>query len=304
MKHLFEPILLWMRKHPVQNSLFSAFFAALIIFAGDHDHLEHYCFMAFVGGTLLWGLSAIITARKDMLPLLLVAALLSSGAGTARSQSASRTSDPQHGASVAAGVVVICIGGYCCYRLYKFCQKAFPKGKTNSTPEEFRLSSGDEYGGSWSYDALGSCYDPQPTSLTSDTGYPTTFTIHVKVEPESLAVKTSWSRNEDDAQSFLQFQNEVASHGLHVSQYADGVQRFSRNRTPVDAGTVPISFDPYRRSVNVGKSYDRRTVIVERSHDLERWTPFLKTDVDVGAGFMIVDTSMESQTFYRVGVAP
>lgn len=295
----------WMQKHPYQNTIFTFWLTAMAAAGAYDDGWRVTCAVLYLLGVFSWSVShAVYTVSKlppKHMTILLVLALLSSSIN-ARADEPQRT--PPEAASIGAGVVVLCIGGYCVYRIFKFCQKAFPKKDTNAPPE-FMLTGaagGDEYGGSWSYDALGSCYTPPPNdvrSLIPGMESPTTATINVLVEHGGTKTQVIVSRNPLNAQTLEEFQAEAVAHGLLVSIHADGSQYFSRNRQRVEPGTVPISFDPFSRTVRTGTGETRR-IVVERSIDLVAWSSFLVTEVAVGSGFTIIDTSLDGHMFYRV----
>lgn len=70
-------------------------------------------------------------------------------------------------AGLGVAIVVVCVGGYCAYKVVRFCQKKFPKDKPSNTNElsnfilhtsSFSGGVGDEYGASWNHGSLGSCF--------------------------------------------------------------------------------------------------------------------------------------------------
>jgi hypothetical protein len=206
---------------------------------------------------------------------------------------------------IAAGVVIICVGGYCIYKLSKFCQKHFPPSD-KSTNGFFGVivGGGDEYGGAYNYGALGSCYEPPPSDFApASQDDATTFRLNVLLETVySTRITMTATPNDGTTQTFLQFQQEMLTHGLWVSGQPDGSQSFSRNGVPIDPTMSPITFDPVTKSVRntlVGEG-EMRKITVLRSNDMKHWTEFLTTEVGAGAGIQVVDCTREGQMFYRV----
>lgn len=212
-------------------------------------------------------------------------------------------------AGVGVAIVVVCVGGYCIYKTIRFCQKKFPKDKPANTNELYSAFGGvgDEYGGSWNHGSLGSCL-PDATgksALLSGTTSPTEFTLNVFVaSPTELRRTMTADTRPESFQSWVEFQSEVASHGLHVSGRADGSQYFSRNGVPVSAGEVPLRFDTVTGQVIHDRGGQLVQIVIEASSDLEHWQRLASVVHGVGEGFQIADVSTEGQQFYRVRVAP
>lgn len=225
-----------------------------------------------------------------------------------------RAQEKQEASAAGAGVaiVVVCVGGYCVYRVVKFCQKHFPKDKPTKTNELYSVSggAGDEYGGSWNHGSLGSCLSPDPGSRfrpsLSDLGTsPTLFSLNVFVaSPTQLRKTMTADTRPESFQSWVQFQSEVASHGLHVSGQNDGSQYFSRNGSPVPAGEVPLRFDTVTGQVIHDRGGELVSIAIEASTDLEHWQRLASVQHGVGEGFQIADVSGEERQFYRAMVAP
>ena len=214
--------------------------------------------------------------------------------------------DPQPAVPIGAAFVVICVGGFCVYKLVKFCQEKFPKdnGGSNSLTG-FSATSSDEYGASWAFNSYGYCYEPafQLASVENDDA--TTFNINVMVEAGgSLRTSMSAVSGVGTFQTFSEFQAEVAAHGLVLSDHSEASPHFERNRVPCDGEDVPLYIDPILRTITHSTGGTMRSIVVERSMNLVDWSPFLTTTVSEGTGFRVVDTTREGQMFYRVMVSP
>lgn len=218
----------------------------------------------------------------------------------------------QDGAGLAVGAVVICVGGYCIYKLVKVCQKLFPKDNTNSAPGSVSfMASGEEYGGSWNYSPAGSCGDGDwELRVGSDSETNNSYVATIKVTVgEWGQVTTGISAGKNDgsqSQTWEEFQREVASHGLVVSGIGDGSKYYSRNRVPCGPESVPISFNESTHAiVHTGGSVNRmRTISIERSPDFQSWSHFLTVQSTFDSGFEVQDLTRYGQMFYRVSVQP
>lgn len=204
-------------------------------------------------------------------------------------------------AGYAFGALVVCVGGYCLYKVVKICQKKFPPKKSGETNSFWLTAAGeDEYAGAYEYSSIGSCEPPSVNVLPIDDNSPaTTFTIHVLLNNGEPSVSMSASNQE--AQSWDQFASEMAEHGLFLTGHASYEPQFSRNRIPCDSASVPMSFEPNTgRVIHHVESVVR--VTVERSPNLQDWYPLLVTDTGENSRFGVVDTTVSGQMFYRVTV--
>lgn len=207
----------------------------------------------------------------------------------------------QPAAGLAVGAVVICVGGYCIYKMVKVCQKAFPPKSTNAPPG-FASSSTDEYGGAYEYSSIGSCYVPPSINASPYENLlinPTTFTLNITVQEADVVTTMTANTDEGTAQTWTQFQSEMAGHGLHLTGRPSEPQ-FSRGGVPCDSAQVPLEFDQVTGRVVQRSGGDMRHVVIERSPNLVDWAPLLQTDVGVGTGFQVIDCTRESSMFYRV----
>lgn len=209
----------------------------------------------------------------------------------------------QEAVPVAVGVVVICVGVVCVYKVVQFCQKHFPKEEKKEDKKLVGSApDGDEYGAAFNYAAMGSCVHPSDFRAASGTPtQPTTFTLGVRVGVGgTVATRFRADVGETNTQSFSEFQAEVAGHGLAVTGTYQYEPSFERNRVPVPAEQVPLSFDPIRKTITHSTGRPLVKLAVERSTDMEHWTPLLAVEVEEESVIDVVDTTVQGQMFYRV----
>lgn len=285
-----------MSANPFKVVLFTFWFTILPTIMAFREDSIPVGLATYFTWLLIWAMEMTEYAKRAV-KALLIAALLAGQIQPARAE-------PPQAAAIGVGVVVICVGGYCVYKVVKFCQKKFPPKSTNAPPEEFS-AAGDEYGGACEYSSIGSCYTPPDFPLNSfpyeDTARPpTTFTLHVTVGPG--AVKASMSAVADDgmAQDWIAFQDEMASHGLLLTGHPSQPQ-FETGGVPCDPSMVPLEFDAWTgRITQKREGHALRRVSIERSPNLQDWHPMMVTDVSDGTRFQCIDCTRESQMFYRV----
>ncbi len=208
---------------------------------------------------------------------------------------------PQEAVAVGVTVVVVCVGGVCIYKVVKFCQKKFPPKDTNAPPDSLSLDSG-EYGGAFEYSSIGSCYvPPEVNSFPYEDllHAPTTFTLSVLLTNGAIATTMSADATEGTAQSWSEFQAEIASHGLLLTGHPAYEPQFERNGAPCSPEEVPLTFDNVGKVTQHGYG-EHRTIVIERSPNLQDWYPLMVTDIPDGTGFKIIDTTREQSCFYRV----
>lgn len=212
-------------------------------------------------------------------------------------------------AGIAVAVVVVCVGAVCVVSLVKFCQRKFPKGTNSTSGLMFSAAADDdEYGASYNYANIGSCYiAPDFRAASGSPEEPTTVTMNIFLNDDSTVTTSTVTLNgEDTTQDFAGFQREMWNkHRLSVSGMGDESKSFSWNGVTADPSMVPITFDPFTKAVKttVGNSQgELRMIVIERSFDMEQWSPFLKYEMSTGSGFRFVDTTVEGQMFYRVQV--
>jgi hypothetical protein len=307
----------WMHAHPFKAVGTTFLATAIATFVGCNDHLFNYgaaliVTLALVCGFLIW------RDTKKSVAVIALLAFLAQGLPAQKAPPQDPAPAPQQfeqaaaPVAVGAAVVVICVGAYCTYKLVKFCQRKFPKSSgTNAPPaaDGFAAAGEEEYGASWNYGALGSCYDDGQNEFAAfspaSDEQGVTFTIDAVLEPDStLTTRMNCRQGEEATQSWEQFAAEVRSHGLVVTGVADGSQYFSRNRTPCDPSQVPIEFDPFTKTVLLPAGVaEMRRVTVERSKDLVSWSPLLTTTVPIGKGVRVEDATRSGQMFYRLSVS-
>lgn len=293
MKPKPDDLLSWANSHPVKTTLLSLLlFGAIpvtINLKWPDDPVAWLfgaCVIVLLGGALCFGLHS-----RKIITLFLIAVMVAAPVRQIRA------------AMYGVGVIVICVGGYCVYKVVKVCQKKFPPKNTNAPPEEF-TAAGSEYGAACEYSSIGSCYTPPSFNASSENPLinPTTFTLNVMVEREGAVTSMSANNAEGTAQDWASFQSEMASHGLFLVGHPSQPQA-EIGGVPCDPSLVPLEFDPFTGRVTHHTGEDLMRVVVERSPNLTDWYPLLVTDTGVGSGFKVVDTTREGQMFYRVQVS-
>jgi len=298
-----KTLMQWLRLHPIKAVLFTMIFTAIATSAAfREDQLIKLIgiYSLFLG---LWCLVFTLDMRKVM--ALLLAGLFSySPAEAAEPPQQEQT----QAAPIAVGVIVICVGGFCVYKIVKVCQKVFPPKDTNAPPEElgFYASGEGEYGGATEYSSIGSCWVPPPPDFKSASYQepnPTTFTLNILLEPGGLTTTMSANSQEGTTQTWTEFQSEMAEHGLFLTGRYSSQPQFETDGVPCDPSMVPLEFDTLTgRVIQKREGYALRRVSIDRSPNLQDWSPLLVTDVSDGTGFKVIDTTREGQMFYRVSL--
>lgn len=183
---------------------------------------------------------------------------------------------------VGVGVGVLCAGGYCIFKLAKFCQRKFPK--TNQIAQVNAIGGyGPQYAGwfeqPWTYD----CED-------ADAPAPTTFTM--TVSPTAGILSCSALTGEQNYQSFRSYRDEWAEHGIGFTNCV------ALNGSPAPPGSVPLSIED--GTITCGSGGSR--LVIESSPDMTRWQPVLS--VRTATPFLFEDTTIRNSTFYRVRATP
>lgn len=210
----------------------------------------------------------------------------------------------QPAAGYAVGAVVLCVGGYCIYKMAKTCQKLFPKRSTNES-SGFTATAGEEYAAAYEYSSIGSCYvppDARPGVLPVSHN-PTTFTLNVMLIPDGVLTSMSANSGEGTTQTWSEYQEEMVKHGLFLTGRATYNPQFSRDGVPCDGTTVPLSFEPFTGQITHNTGGELKRVTIERSPNMTEWAPLLVTNISDGTGFKVIDTTIEGQMFYRVSVS-
>lgn len=285
----------WMSHHPFKVVLFTFLFTLIpALMAVTNENLFYPGLGAFMFFVIVWVIS-LWRYTKNIVTALLIMAIIAAPLKQARA------------AMYGVGVIVICVGGYCVYKVVKVCQKKFPPKATNAEPNEIQFTAaGAEYGGACQYSSIGSCYTPpsfNSSSADNQPANPTTFTLNIMVEPEGVITSMSVNNQEGTAQDWAGFQAEMATHGLFINGFPSGPPQFEMGGVPCEPWMVPLEFDQQTGRVIHHTGEDLRRVVVERSPNLLDWYPLLATDTGVGSGFKVVDTTREGQMFYRVQVS-
>lgn len=286
----------WIKAHPYKALLFLSFFELVAASMAVVNEMGFWCgLVLFISLLLFW---AITFSLDSKLPIILAVALAATSAEAAE--------PPQTAPGIAVGVVVICVGGYCVYKVVKFCQRKFPKESTNS-PSAFMPQGDGETAASWNYGSMGSC-DPTLTpgsDLLAQDSAGTVFTVDVRIDEEGNASIGTSALGEAATQSWTDFQADVARHGVQITGSADGSQYFATNGVPCSPDDIPISFDAVTQTVDIKDSGGPvRLIVLERSRDLHNWSPFLRTRVGTGGpGLRIQDATTAVSMFYRVTVS-
>lgn len=228
-------------------------------------------------------------------------------------------SDPQCGIGPAIGVVVICVGAYCIYRLVKFCQKKFPKNPPPPPPDPDELSAvaaeADTDAAAYNFGELGSCLPcdeaaaAATASLTGDGNRDMTFVVNIFVgvnDEDSNQLELSstleFRKGVEAVQNFRDFAAETQKlYGVKVTG-ASGTAYFAHNGVPVTEGE---SIFQTRMEEGTGVVKINRdagnwfTVVVESSYDLVEWTEVLRTEVQPGTTLGVEDATRGTFQFYR-----
>lgn len=286
----------WLRAHPLKACGFSMTFgylAAACSAAFSMDDIHPYSRWLVLGLLVAVWLTYTIIYYADLkkLTAAVVAATMFS-TSTVNAQAPPR----EHPALVIGVLAVIVVGGWAGCKGLKKCKNAVA-GRTNAWPEElnFQVAGGDpyEYGAVFGWLEDDYC---EAQRLTAP-AVPVAFTIEIIVN--SVSNCTTAIRADTGQQfvrSFSEFTEEMAEHGLNVPTIGT-MSSFERNRHPVSAEQVAISFNFDTRTVTLGSG--GVLVTVERSGDLREWEPLMRINAEEGARLRVEDAS-EQAMFYRV----
>lgn len=289
----------WLRAHPWKAAAFFVLFviSGALLAAG----LTGLGLCLLIYGYVAWAVVFTVDSMR-LLSVLLIAGLLAAPA---------QADEPEPAPLIIGGVVVIGIAGigFVGYKAYKACKRIAAKRSTNAPPEELRgenhpmffPAGSGEYGAAFSFGLDSTC---APDVLRPPPGpflprEHVTFTLNIDVVSTSNAVVTVRADvGEEYSQTFPEFQQEMAGHGLIVSTSPFMEASFERNRHPCSAEEVPISMDWETRIIRNGSG--GVLVTVERSADLRTWEPLIRTDVEEGSKLCVEDYSNDGAGFYRV----
>lgn len=283
----------WIQRHPFAAVGFTFLFTLLASLAAAADKLLIPCVVVY--GLALFWLCLLIYSDRAILGVL-AAALVMSVPGKA-------AEPPPAAIGVAGGVVVVVVGGVVVYKFVKFCQQHFPKDK--KTNELAFAAAADEgsYGASFNFAPLGSCYQPDLTMKAAASGtrsVPMTFTLDIATTGGRLTLGTKAEQSAEMVQDWAGFQADVAAQGLRLTGMADGSSFYARDGVACSSDLVPIRFDFETLRVRHRVPGPSLRLRVERSTDLISWGRFMSVETPAGLPLRVVDTSPETQMFYRV----
>ncbi len=297
----------WGHSHPWKAVLFAVFFTFNACVIGNVNATGFRFFLILLVLGLVALFSIVFRDMKKLKTTLPVALALIMAFSSVSSQAAEPPQPSPVG--VGVGVVVVCAGGYCVYKLVKFCQRKFPKESSNTnSPPAFR-PQGNESAASWNYGSMGSC-DPTLTPGGDlrfvDGVVGTLFTVDLAVdESGGIAMRTSAQIGDAVTQSWTEFADEIARHGVTVTGSPDGSMYYATNGVPCAPEDVLISFDALTGTVEIKDgSGPVKLIEIERSRDLLAWHPFLRTKVGAGGrGLRIEDATTATSMFYKISVS-
>ena len=297
----------WMHEHPYKAVGFAVLFTVVATFVGCNDHLWN-------AGLAAWGLLVAAWSFIYLRDTRKLAAILATVMAITSMPVKAAEREPVNGGGVVIGIVVVCSAGVCVYKMVKFCQKKFPKEKaanTNATPEALTWfssdggtgSGGGRSAGAKNFGDLGSCGAEEQSELYNSEGVmmpATLFTIDVRMDAQGrVTTQTGATFGTNDIQGWVDFQAEVATHGVQVTG-VPGHTSYATNGVPCASEDVPIMFDDVTHSVSIRGTGPSRRCEVERSTDMVAWAPFISVTVSREAGAQIVDASASGAMFYRV----
>lgn len=294
----------WMKAHPIKAVGFATLFTGLATFAGFLPHTgEVICLGLFL---LLLIIFMVVIAHdsKKWVALLVLAIGLQQVTSEEREE-------PQGLAWCAAAVIVV--GGVATYCLAKYCSKKFPKTPakdTNAPPEEFSfvMAAGADSMAASASSGCDSCYIPgglSPSLLDTEPVKSLEIIAEVDYQGDlrisSLMETVVPEGREDASLTREEFDAAIAQHGIQLAtRYGD--YYFGLNGRPASQEQVPIFFDHLpdgSLTIRVGDG-EQYEVVLERSIDLSRWYPIMRTSIGAGRKYRFMDLTSELQVFYRL----
>lgn len=207
------------------------------------------------------------------------------------------------GGAPVVGIVVLCAGGYCVYKMIQFCQKHFPKNQptTNSPPDQLSGEiSGDSEAASFNLGSLGSCagLDDHP---------PVTFAINGIIYPADVrrparaVCSIVAASGKESSMNWSQFVAEAQSYGIKVTGVGDGSSYYARDGQPISESESHIHYDAQTKKVSVYSDPSKvHRLVVKRSSDLIYWEDFMHLEMEENRNFQILDTTVNGSMFYSM----
>lgn len=282
----------WIKRHPFQAVSFTAFNVFLACTAAYEPHLIVPCTVAFVLGLVVW--ACLFQIYKPLMVFFLSLLMATSGLTTTEAaEPAQNQADGlrgKKGGEVVVGVIIICVGTYCVYKLARFCKQHFPPPQTNQVNQaEAALPDGNNdtnvYAASFILAA-----DPCSDYGSSNSNV-LTNTVAINAVIAYGSIKSALTLS-DASQSMEAFMAELNSEGLTVGE------SYAVNGSSAPPSAVPITMSYGSISNNLAGA--THTVIVSGSADLQGWTQLFATTASEGKPFQIQDTMIGHSMFYRL----
>jgi hypothetical protein len=168
MREAFRTIIKWIRFRPILTILFVMVLSSMATCLAFRGDWLFYGGLAYTILALFIGYLIFRDAAKIMLIAFLASCLVIPVQAQEQKNRPTEVEIAAAGgcAAAAVAVVVIAVGGYCVYKIVKFCQKHFPKEEKKDTNKvdrvEFNLAESDSYAAAWNFGEMGSCWDEDP----------------------------------------------------------------------------------------------------------------------------------------------
>lgn len=259
----------------------------------------------FLGAfALVWSVMLVSDRKKlGLITATLVASMAVGSIQAAEPPEEEVIFQPANG-GIAIGVVVVCVGGYCVYRMIRFCKKKFPKKDpaTNAPPSSvsFALSNGSgESAGSVCWKTSGSCFTAAAVPPAQNV---LTLLAYVDVGPLPTLVPLSHDP-EKEMGTQEEFNVGLAPHGVQWTGVA-GDRQFALNGVPVEEHEVPfIIGSTFETGVTLSPADPGLyRVVVETSNQPTggAWHELLHMCMPVNTPIILEDTPYGDQNFYRL----
>jgi hypothetical protein len=301
----------WLMAHPVialvsTNS--ACFFAGL---AASDESLVWPCSVIIMCISLITGLMIFVGMRR-MTRFLIILAVCLSLAVNVKAPEVDTVDNAGGCLAIVAGVLVICGGAFCAYKLNKFCQKKFgttkPPAETNNIA--YATLDGSDWAASWNISEMGSCGEPPPPCFGSfddnwveDTSIAIDVTVGSTNGQSFVPTSMTGTYGPSGLTNWTGIKAEAASHGVVLTGRGDGSQYFSRDNIPILPNESIIVFDQAMGGPRIITGAPSEMVIVHRSPSLNGpWGVFLVTEIPIGYTIRIYDASRIGQMFYKIGL--